>query len=225
MPHGGQVLAGGAEHHRVERDVQGLLEALAGEPVAGGVLRIVLVDLEGDLASASGDGAFRAVPGSATDPGTRFTPLLHELEGPRLTLVADVEGPQGDARREDPQQAEIQGQLRAADGASRNDDVEGVRLRALVERPLAGLGESNDRLVLLRVTVEGQVRPAAEIADRAAPTVTTRHRHSALAVRRATRQLVAAVFFTDSGNSFYPLSLSCGQVSTGSACVALDRCP
>lgn len=74
---GGQVLAGGAEHHRVERDVQGLLEALAGEPVAGGVLRIVLVDLEGDLASASGDGAFRAVPGSATDPGTRF--LLYSM--------------------------------------------------------------------------------------------------------------------------------------------------
>ena len=44
---GGQVLAGGAEHHGVERDVQGFLETLAAEPIARGVLRVGLVDLEG----------------------------------------------------------------------------------------------------------------------------------------------------------------------------------
>lgn len=58
------------------------------------------------------------VPGAATDPGTRFTPLLHELEGPRLALVVDVERSEGDAGREDLQQAEVQGQLLAVDGVS-----------------------------------------------------------------------------------------------------------
>ncbi|GDY69933.1 hypothetical protein SAV14893_093260 [Streptomyces avermitilis] len=50
----GQVLSGGAKDHRVERAGQCLLEALAGEPVPGGVLGISLVDLESDLAIAGG---------------------------------------------------------------------------------------------------------------------------------------------------------------------------